>query len=123
MLSLAQNPATKKRGKQSASKIQQLPLLASPDEKPVAPEIPPNPLIAEIDDSNRGFWKCDRYRIRCAHTEKEVGFPFYEHEVAFILSRFEGRRSPVEPTEFGAIAEIAIRLPMSFTKARGKPSS
>ena len=111
MLSLAQNPATKKRGEQSASKIQQLPLLALPDEKPVAPKIPSNPLIAEIDNANRGFWKCDRYRIRCAHTKKDVGFPFYRHEKDFILSRFEGRRSAVEPTEFGAIAEIAIRLP------------
>ena len=111
MLSLAQNPVTKKRGKQSASKIQQLPLLASFDTEPVAPEIPPNPLIAEIDDSNRGFWKCDRYRIRCAHTKKDVGFPFYRHEKDFILSRFEGRRSPVEPSEFGAAAEFAVRLP------------
>ena len=108
---LAQNPATKKRGKQSASKIQQLPLLASFDTEPVAPAIPPNPLIAEIDNANRGFWKCDRYRIRCARTEKEVGFPFYEHEVAFVLSRFKGRRSPVTLVEFGAVAEVAVKLP------------
>lgn len=111
MNTLTYNLRTQKGVVLKTPKIQQLRLLAIPDTELVRERIPPHPLIAKLDTSAYIYWHCDRYRISCAHTGQPLGFPFYRHEVDYILSQFEGWRSPVTQIEFGAVAEKAVKQP------------
>ena len=60
--------------------------------------------------------KIDRFWIVCNHVGKPFGGLFYKREVEFIKTYFTGRTGPIEPREFGQVAERAISY---FTQKEG----
>ena len=109
---VAQKPKTQKRGRPQSPQVHQLHLLGTESTEPVSADIPQHPLIAKVDNTAYLYWGCDRYRVNCAYTGRKMGYPFYEREVKFILSRFEGRRSPVSDAEFWSAVQTASKLPI-----------